>query len=192
MEVLIVMALIGAIATMGLPKLFKKETSLRTMARHLPALSKMVRNRARLTNSTMRLVFKLDPKDPSYWVEKANGIQKIDLEALNDPKRRNGLEEKTDEENPPPPPFAPDKAVMKKPKTVPGGFKILSVETANTKEPITEGLAFVYYSPEGIVEHAVVHVGDGKKFTWSFVINPLTGQVDLLTEAKSLKDLDVK
>ncbi len=190
MEVLIVMALIGMVATMGIPRLFKKENSLRVVARHLPALSKMVRNRARLSNSTMRIVFKLDPKDPSYWVEKANGVQQIDLEALNDYKIRNGLvEKKIDEESPPPPPFQPDKAILKKPKTIPSGFFIQSVETNNTKEPITEGLAFIYYSPEGLTERAIVQIGDKKKFTWSFVVNPLTGQIDVIDEAKSIKDL---
>ncbi len=186
------MGIIAAVATMGIPRLFKKDNSLRVTARHLPALSKMVRARARLTNSTARLVFNLDEKDPSYWVERANGILPIDLEVLNDFKKRNNIDQENegDSENPKPPPFSPDTVVLKKPKKIPSGFQIISVETAYTKEPITEGLAYVHYSPEGLVEKAIVQIGDKKKFTWSFVINPLTGQMTLIESAKTLKDFE--
>ncbi|WP_295904273.1 Tfp pilus assembly protein FimT/FimU [uncultured Bdellovibrio sp.] len=184
-EVMIVLAILGAVLLVGMPRIFKSNTNIKSVARHFIVLSKDVRNKARLTNSTYRLVIDLDSQDGQYWVERANGPQPVDPEAYEKAKEK----ESEKKEDAPPPLFQIDKSITKKEQTLPGGLRFGSVETANMKAPLTSGIAYVHFFPEGFVEAAAVQITNGNNLTWTLVFNPLTGQADIIEKASSLKDV---
>lgn len=179
---MIVLAIIGALVSVAAPRLLRRDTNVRSVVRHFIVLGKEVRNRARLSNSTMRLVIDLDPQKPRYWVEKSNGPK------LMDPAEEERRREKDDDEEKPKD-WMPDTVLVKNPKTLPNGLFFGSVETINSKAPITEGIAYIYFFPEGLMESSAVQITDRKDLTWTLVFNPLTGQADIAEKARSLKEI---
>lgn len=186
-EVMIVLALFGALIAYGAPRLFKKQNNIKSVTRQFLVLSKEIRNKARLSNATYRLVIEMEEKKGRYWIEKANGPRTIDLEAAE--KEREEKNSKTDKENTPPPLFQIDKSLLKGEKTLPDGLRFAQVETVNTKSPVSSGTAYIHFFPEGFVEAAAIQLTDGNNLTWTLVFNPLTGQADIIEKAQSLKDI---
>lgn len=183
-EVLIVIAIIAGAMALAAPRLFKKDTKIKPAARHLMVLAREVRNRARLTNSTMRLVIEMDATQGTYWVEKANGPKLIATQ-----EEREEAEREQDEEEKKPADYQMDTLLTKQKKELPSGFRFGSVETINANEPLTDGLAYIHFFPEGLMEAAAIQITDGAQLTWTLIFNPLTGQADILEEARSLKDV---
>src|SRR5690606_13599332 len=62
-------------------------------------------------------------------------------------------------------------------------------EAASFPEGASSGQAFLYFSPEGLVEPAAIQLTNGKETTWTLIVNPLTGRMDLVDRAVSLRDL---
>ena len=181
-EVLIVLAIFAGIVGFGVPALFKKGDNIRKVARQMTALTKEVRSRAKLKNSTYRLVFDMTGDTHHYWVEYMQGSKPIPANIYDEKKKGDEDESKTR--------FQKDTSIVKEERALPKGLFFGSVETINTKNPITDGLAYVHYFPEGFVEAAVIQVTNRDALTWSFVISPLTGQSEVIESAKSLKDLN--
>jgi general secretion pathway protein H len=184
-EVMIVIAIIAGMIAIGAPRLLKKNANMKTTARQLTVLVKEVRNRAKLFNSTYRLVIRMEKGNESYWVEKGNGIQLIDPEAIT--KERENKDHKK-EENAPPPLFSLDKAMMKKERTLPTNLHFVQVETANMSQAVSEGIAYIHFFPQGMMEASGIQITDQKN-TYTLVFNPLTGQADIIEKAVNLKDL---
>lgn len=186
-EVMIVLALVGALIGYGAPRLFKKQSNIKSVARHFLVLSREIRNKARLSNSTYRLVIQMEPNNEKYWVEKANGPQTIDMESIE--REREQRKSKYKDDNAPRPLFQIDKSLTKKEQTLPDGLHFGQVETVNTKAPLNSGTAYIHFFSEGFVEAAAIQITDGNKLTWTLVFNPLTGQADIIEKAQSLKDI---
>lgn len=182
-EIMVVLAIIAAVVSVGIPRLFGTSTNIKSVARQIVVMGKEIRNKARLTNSTYRLVINMEPDKATYWVERANGPQSVDPEAAE--KSNNSRKE----EDAPPPLFQMDPSFSKKQKELPSGLRFGSVETANMKSPINSGLAYIHFFPEGFVEAAALQITNGNKLTWTLVFNPLTGQADIIEKAQSLKDI---
>jgi general secretion pathway protein H len=182
-EILIVLVIFAGLAAMGIPALFRKGDNIKKVARQLTALTKEVRNRAKLKNATYRIVIDMSEEPHKYWVEYTQGSRPIPAN-LYDQKKDD------DTENPNKITFKRDDLISKKDKELPSGLYFAEVETVNTKAPITQGQAYIHYFPEGFVEASVIQVTDRKNLTWTFVISPLTGQADIIQEARSLKDMD--
>lgn len=184
-EIMIVLAILAAVLVVGAPRLFKSNTNIKTVARQLIVLSKETRNKARLTNSTYRLVINMDPQDEKYWVERASGPRPVDPEAYEKAKEK----ESERKEDAPPPLYQIDKSLTKGEQSLPKGLRFGSVETINMKSPITSGVAYIHFFPEGFVEASALQITDGNNLTWTLVFNPLTGQADIIEKASSLKDI---
>ncbi|MGE9746106.1 pilus assembly FimT family protein [Bdellovibrio bacteriovorus] len=181
-EIMIVLAIMAALITVGAPRLLKKDGNIKSVARNFIVLSKEIRNKARLTNSTYRLAISMEPGEEKYWLERASGPQAVDPEAAEKEKDR-------DEEGAPPPLFQMDKSLLKKEKELPEGLRFASVETVNMKSPMTSGVAYIHFFPEGFVEASAVQITNGNNLTWTLVFNPLTGQADIIEKASSLKEV---
>ncbi len=177
-EILIVLAIIGAVMAFSFSRIRKNENSIRAVARNFIVLTKEIRNQARLTSSTLRLVVQFDRNKPKFWVEKASGIE------LRDPEQE---KQAKDEDDGPKTSFQLYKKLTKKEKELPKGFYFNSLEVTN-QSPVSEGYGFIYFSPEGFVDASALQISNQKN-TWTFIFNPLTGQADFLPEAKSLKDV---
>lgn len=186
-EIMIVLGILGAVLALSLNRIKKNDNNIKSTIRELSVLSKEIRNQARLTQSTFRLMIELSDNKYSYWVEKGNNVERRDTKLNIFEEYKKEQEEKDKEKNKPISSFQLFKKLTKKEKKLPSGISIKSVEVQNM-EPITNGMAAIYYSSEGYVEASVIQIGDAKN-TWSLVINPLTGFVEILEEAKTLKDL---
>lgn len=186
-EVMIVLAIMAGLIAVGAPRLLKKDTNIKTTARQLTVLVKEIRNQAKLFNSTYRLVLRIEPGQESYWVERASGVALIDKEKLAEEMEGKNKDKKP-EEGAPPPLFQIDKRVLKKERTLPSNLHFSQVETVNMSQPVTSGIAYIHFFPEGLMEASAIQISD-KKNTWTLVFNPLTGQADIVEKAVNLKDL---
>ncbi len=180
-EILIVLGIIAAIMAFSFSRIRKNENNIRSVARNLIVMSKEIRNHARLTNSTMRLVIQIDPDKPKYWVEKSSGHE------IREANSKEKIEVKSSSEDEPKTTFQLFKTLTKKQKELPKGLFFSSVEVIN-QDIVSDGYGFIYFTPEGFVDAAALQITD-KKNTWTLIFNPLSGQADFLPEAKSLKDI---
>ncbi|WP_413287880.1 Tfp pilus assembly protein FimT/FimU [Bdellovibrio sp. HCB337] len=185
-EVMIVIAILAGLIAVGAPRLIKKEANIKKTARSLTVLVKEVRNQAKLFNVTYRIVIRIESGQESYWVEKASGPALIDKEKLKEEMEGNG--KKDDDKDAPPPLFQIDKRLSKKEKVLPSNLHFAQVETINMSQPVTNGIAYIHFFPEGLMEASAIQLTD-KKITWTLVFNPLTGQADIVEKAVNLKDL---
>lgn len=182
-EVMIVLGIITALLAVGVPRIRRDNTNIKSVTREMSVLTREIRNQSRLKNITHRLVFNVGPDSPKYWVEAAAGkvlvkeLQKTDLE----------IEEKEKEKSE----FTRSEKFSKKDKVLPPGFYFALVEKSSREEGVTNGEASIYFSPEGLVEKSLVQVTNDK-ITWTLVINPLTGHTEVVEKALTLKDIVVQ
>lgn len=183
-EILIVLGILGALVAFGLPRIRGNQTNVKTISRQLSTLTREVRNQARVKRMTYRIVFRMGADQTNaYWVENAPANFVVPSEAT--------LEkiQDMDEKDRPANPFQKVTKFFKEEKALPGGFAFGSIETPSMKEPQTTGLAYVYFTAEGLVEKAVIQVTNRKEVTWSLIINPMTGHSDIVEKPIALKDL---
>lgn len=181
-EVMIVISIIAVAIALAVPRIFKSESNIRSVARTLTVLSREIRNRAKLSNSSMRLVVDMRQEPHRYWVERATGKVLIAKDLYKE-KQDTGNEENKK------PPYAIDTLLTKTEKSLPKGLFFKSLETLYTEEPIESGLAYIHFSPEGFMEAAALQIGDKKDMVWTLLFNPLTGQAEVLPEPKTLKEI---
>lgn len=181
-EILIVISILAGIMAVLVPRLNRGESQVKKVTRHLLVLSRDVRTQARLKNRTFRIVFNMKNPDHSYWVESTPGaVPPKTLEQLEE-------DERLDEEVRPKVAFEKETKFTKTEYKLGKDLFFGSVETNNSKRPVTEGEAYVYYSPQGLVEASAIQLTNRKQLNWTLVINSLTGQVDIVDHALALKD----
>ena len=178
LEIMIVLALVAGIFAIGLPAIKTKESANRKIIRELALLGKAVRNQSRLKNMTHRIAFKMDEKENSYWVESAQGS------VLTKSK-----EDRKAEDHDPANPFQKTTKFFKEDRVLPKKLFIGSVETESTEEALTRGIAYIYFSPEGLIEKSVIQITDRDKMTTSLTYNPLTGHADIIEKPVHLREL---
>lgn len=180
-EVMIVIAIIAAIFAIGLPLFRKPEKNIKDVARELKVLSREIRHYARIKSSTYRLAFKMGPEG-SFWVEASSG-QALILSEENEKKLK-----ELNEKDRPSSGFQRVDRPLKKEKALPAGVSFTKFETTYRQDPITSGIAYIHFSPEGLVEQSAIQISTDKNVTWTLLFNPLTGQADIVDKAMSLKD----
>ncbi len=182
-EILVVLAIIGAIAVIGVRKLNKSE-NLKTTVRKLSAVLKKTRAYAKLTSKTYRLVLKKSTKEPhSYWIESTNQIHLIDPKA--DDKFRLTMDKEKDKlrSN-----FQNATDILPKPRYIPKDWFFGRIETTGKPEFQDSELTYIYFFPQGVSEEAIIQITNKNKITWTLYLNPLISNPSLYQEAKVLKD----
>lgn len=190
MEILIVLTIIGAVTGLVLPRLFDKKSNNRKVFREFTVAGKDLRNRAKLSGVTYRLAFRLTENQQAWWVEKSNKVVLIDKKKLEAQREAEKSTFKKDEEGKPPAEFQPDTSIFKKEQTLPKGFSFKQIESGPQELVATDGTAYIHFFPQGLIEPSTIQILDDKKNTWTLVFNPITGQSDIIPEAKTLKDLE--
>lgn len=185
-EIIIVIMIIGGVLSASLSRMNFKKVDNRTVFREIVIAVKEIRNRAKLYNNTYRLVFKIDEKQSSFWVEKSIATTLIDKEFLAKQRERGDKED----DKAPPSPFQVDTTYLKKEKLLPPGYIVKQLESGPQDVVITEGLAYIHFFPQGMIEPVGLQIQDPKKNIWTLVFNPLTGQADIIDGAKALRDLN--
>lgn len=184
LEVMVVLGILGAVLAVGLPRFRQSQNNIKQVVRQLSSITREVRNQARMKRMTYRIAFRLADDKPAYWIENAPGNVLVPSQTTLD------AIEHMDEKERPANPFQKVTKFFKTEKPLPTGMYFGSVETPSVKSPVTEGMAYVYFSPEGLVEKAIVQITNKKDLTWSLLFNPLTGHSDVVEKAISAKDLN--
>ena len=189
LEIIVVVTIIAAISALVFPRLGGRTHEIQGTVRKLAVVSRDLRNNSKLFNATYRLVIEMNDPDGReerphrYWVERAEGSVIRSDRDIN-------LEEREDTEDPTNAPrFSRDERIMRRVESLPRGMVFESVEIASLNEPITSGIAYIYYRPEGFTEEAVIHIRHGERLNWTVAIHPLTGKADILGERRTLSDL---
>lgn len=182
-EIMIVLGILGAILAFGVPRMNFKNGNMKSVVRELSVLTRQVRNQARVKNRTYRIVFEMTEKSGAYWVESADaGYMPLTKEAEEKLAADSSSDKKHQQ------PFQKDESILKKEKSLPSGLFIGSVETPRSEDPVTQGKAYVYFTPEGLVERAAIQLTNRQQLTWTLIVNPLTGHADIMERAVRLKD----
>lgn len=183
-EILIVLALVAGLAIYTVPKLSSGD-QVRASVRRLTVITKQAQTAARLSGLVHRLVIDM-PEDPksahTYWVERANRKDlKLAFSNADDDEKKEGEETSATG-------FEQDEKTTKKKEELPGSFYFEDIEFSE-KSKVEKGRAYIYFFPQGLVTKAAIHLTNRKAIKWTILLNPLTGVGTVLTEYKSLKDL---
>ncbi len=187
-EVMVVLAIVGALVVTIAPRLVDKKTQMKSVVREFAATTREIHNAARLFNSTYRLVIEMNSEGGhQYYVEAAPG----NVVLLNEEQQKDfeSLSEKEKEEAKKKSQFTPDERVMKKPRQLPSGLFFEEVEYGNRTFALNTGKAYIHFFPQGLTEEAVIHITDKKSLDWTIALHPITGHADLFDGKKLLKDL---
>jgi len=187
-EIMIVIAIIGGVLVIGVPKMFSTSTAMRGAIRKIAVMTRDIRNNSRLYGVTTRLVLTTNKeKGYSYAVESSPGVvlmmteeKQSELDKLTSAQRDG--EKKTTT-------FTPETRVLKKVVSFPKGMIVEDVEKVGKQEASADGKVFINFYPNGLAEEAAIHVGDGKELHWTISINPLTGRADVYEKRISLKEI---
>ncbi len=189
----IVLSIIGAVIAVGAPKLFDKKSENRKVFREFIVAGKDLRSRAKLNGTTYRLAFELDTgvagkSSQSWWVEKSSRSTLIDkkkyeaqLAKAKETFQKEGEAAASD--------FQIDASIFKRKQVLPGGYTFKQIESGTQDMIVTSGMAYIHFFSQGLIEQAAIQIEDPKKNIWTLVYNPITGQTDVIPDAKSLKDL---
>lgn len=196
MEILIVVAIIGAVVAIGVPKLTNKRGKMRSEIQRIAVLSRELFNAARLQNRTYRLAFEMNKETAKFHVESANG----QITVLNEEQQKE-LQDKSSVDREEylkshAPQFEVDTKYVKTPEQFPTDLRIDSIEYAGRKTGLGPpdddekvGRAYIHYFPQGLAEQALIHLSDGKNLHWTISIHPLTGKAIVQDGTLTLKDL---
>ena len=189
LEITIVLAIIGGIIGLAAPRLLDKKVDTRKVFRDFILAGRELKTKAKLNNETYRIAFDLSEKGQTWWVEKSNRpfvLDKAKIEKELEDSKRSDKEKDKDK---PPPAFQADSSIFSKKQVLPAGFKFKHIESTTLDLTVTEGLAYIHFFPQGLIESSAIQITDHKNNTWTLIYNPLTGRADVIPEAKLLKDL---
>lgn len=187
LEIAVVLSIIGAIIAVMGPRLFDKKSDTRKVFRDFIVAGKDLKSRAKLTGSTYRIAFDLTEKQQSWWVEKSTKAVMIDKAKFEEEREKSKNPDQNEAK--PPPDFEVDTSIFKKKQVLPSGYKFKQIESGSLDLTITDGLAYIHFFPQGLIETSAIQIEDPKGTVWTLVYNPLTGRSDVIPEAKLLKEL---
>lgn len=187
-EIMVVLGIIGTIIAIGMNRLKKPKENANTVVRELSLLGKEIRNHARLFNQTMRLAIEFKSDTGSYWIESSSmkGTVFVDPEKLE--KQRKGEVVDPDKDGKPKSDFQKYTKLLKKTRDLPKGLTFRQLETESIKEPLMEGIGYIYFFPDGHLEATALQITDKKDLTWTILFHPLTGEADIVKKELSLRD----
>ncbi|MBC7742360.1 MAG: prepilin-type N-terminal cleavage/methylation domain-containing protein [Bdellovibrionaceae bacterium] len=188
MEMAIVLVIIGAVIAIAAPRLFDKKSETRKVFREFILAGKDLRSKAKLYGTTYRLAFQLDAGQQNWWVEKSTRVTLIDKKKFEN-ERNQSKETFLKEEPKKPSDFQPDTTIFKKKQVLPKGYSFKHIESGTQEVVLTEGVAYIHFFPQGLIETSAIQIEEPKKNIWTLVYNPITGHSDIIPEPKLLKDL---
>ena len=188
MEIMIVLGIVAFVLTIAIPKLSGPGTQIKGDIRRFAVMSRKLFQIAQIRKKTYRIAIDMRGVDAdgnktnhSYWIEYADGAKMMENYAPG--------EAPEDEDGNLITAFQKDTKILKSDKRLPEGF-VFSKVSYGGREDIDSGLAYIYYFPQGYTEESLIQIANLEaKLFWSLLVNPLTGQTDIITKQVSLKDL---
>lgn len=171
-EILIVLALISMIMSVGMPAIRTvTQQQLSSTARRFIGLVKTIRNDAILLSTVHRLVINLE--DQTWWVESQRKFELLDDTPLED---RGGGKD-TPESN-----FTIATKFSKEPKPISAGAKFQGVLTERDGL-INGGVVYIHFFPNGFTEQSIIYLarpGDDETVQYSLIIRPTGGRLNIV------------
>ncbi|MCB0411554.1 MAG: type II secretion system protein [Bdellovibrionales bacterium] len=190
-EVMVVLGIVAAIVVMVIPRIGNQNTEIKAAVRKMGVLAKECVNHSKLFGATHRIVIDLGDgfesnSQQSYWVEISTSpyLLPADKKDLFEKKDDDDEEEKKKF------PFEMAARLTKEKKSLPGKLRFRSVEVAGLERPITTGIAYIHFFPQGLSEEAIIQLGVGDKLNWSILFHPLTGKTDIITKKMTLAEIN--
>lgn len=182
---MIVLAILGFGLTLAVNRLSNRTGELRAVLRKTTVLSRELHTRAKLNGVTYRMVIDLGEGGPNsnqtIYVERGSQASVI---------KDQEVDEEDDEENPSPKEFQRDVELLKRPISIPRGIYISEVEINRIEKPFSQGVAYIHYLSQGLVEEAAIHLKREKSDQkWTISIHPLTGRAEVLSPSMRLEEL---
>lgn len=174
-EILIVIAIISLVMTLGLPALQRiTYQRINSTTRKFVGIVRNVRNDSILLNKVYRLVIDLDGK--TWWVESQKAFRLLsDAPELDAKKTKKGAPVESN--------FELATKFSAKPVPLPDGVVISGVlkEREGMKK---EGVVYVHFFPNGFNEQAILHLSkEGAKMAaYSLVISSVSGRVEIVPD----------
>ncbi len=178
LEILLVMAIIAMVMALGLPAIQRVTYQrINSTTRKFVGLVRTVRNDAVLLNTIYRLAIDMDKK--TYWIESQREAKRINESTEDTRKKKKG---KKGEE--PPSNFVMAPKYSKEPIPFPDGVAFDGV-FKEREGLINEGTAYIHFFPSGFNEQAILYLKrtGSKTVSYSLVIRPTSGKVDIFQEA---------
>ncbi|AGH95741.1 type II secretion system protein [Pseudobdellovibrio exovorus] len=187
LEIAVVLVIIGSIVALAAPRLLDRQADTRKVLRDFIIAGRDLKSRAKLGNVTYRIAVDFNEKEQTWWVEKAS--KPILLDKAEIERQQKDSSSGASDEAPPPPVFQADTSIFKKKQVLPDGYKFRQIESGTLDIIVTEGMGYIHFFPQGLIETSALQIEDPKANIWTVVYNPLTGKADVIPEAKTLKDL---
>ena len=167
LEIMIVLAIIGAILAIAIPKFGSVfETNMKSAIRRLTGTVKFCFHEAIIKQSVLRL--NLDPVTGEYWptilVMTGDGTGQF---------------------------MGADDELIKRAQ-LPGGIRFMDIVTPHDTFKKEEDAAFITFYPTGYVERTVIHLIDDEGRRYTLVLQPLTADVEILDGYVDLVDTQVQ
>lgn len=173
-EILIVIAIISLVMSMGLPAIQRVTYQrLNATTRKFVGMIRTIRNDAILLNGVYRLA--IDFEHAAYWVEVQRKFEMLSDEP-EDPKKK----PKPKKGEPPPSNFVLADKFAKEPVPFPDG--VVPEGVLKEKEGlIKQGVAYIHFFPNGFNDQAILYLNKAgaKSEGYSLVIRPTSGRVDI-------------
>ncbi len=202
LEILAVLLIISFVFAMFGRKLFSRERKIQAAFQSFIVLSRRLSTAAAASQSIHRLALRINPDGPeSYWVEKqpaGGGGFEFDRRFFPSPQKFHPLLEITSVEFAPGP-YGRRQGGAAEPLGAGGGFagEIDEAEPRDESgaldswgEAITQGPAYIYYSPKGLARETAIQVfRPDNQGRWTLYLHPVQKEMLLLKSEKSLREI---
>ncbi len=172
-EILIVVAIISIVVSLGLPAI-ERVTYQRVAAtaRKFVGIIRTIRNDALLLNTIYRLTINLDKQQ--WWVESQKQFSL--LGETNESNKKRGTKKVGDSQN-----FSMAQKYSKEPMPLPGGVVIEGV-LKEREGNIQSGLVYVHFFPNGFNDHSILYINkeSAKSVPYSLILRPTAGRIEVV------------
>jgi hypothetical protein len=180
-EVLVILALLGMIAAIGIPQINRIfRSNLKNSSRKISSAIRYAYDSSVISGNVFRLV--IDFEKSSYHVEQSDRKDFLVEEYTEEEEEKiedDLTEEEKEKRNKTS--FLPIKGELGKPNRLPSAIKFDSLEKVRIKRIFKEGKTFLYFFPQGATEKVILRLVGRREKTgfYSLVVNNITGKVKI-------------
>ncbi|MBN1114384.1 MAG: prepilin-type N-terminal cleavage/methylation domain-containing protein [Oligoflexia bacterium] len=179
LELVIVLAIIGMVVGIGIPQIKRVfRTNLKTASVQIAGMIKFAYDSAVIKHRIHRIVFDFDKGVYFLEISESDVLIAIDEEEEREEDEDGEADEEKKVQRKG---FARADGEMGRTLVLPSGIMFDSVENLNTKKKITEGVANLYFFPQGYTESLIIRLTGGTTNTgfYSIRVNPINAKCEI-------------
>ncbi|MEZ4872282.1 MAG: prepilin-type N-terminal cleavage/methylation domain-containing protein [Bdellovibrionales bacterium] len=184
LEVMVVLVLVATLSGFMVTRLANPSREMKRFVVKFSLVTGRIQYQAKLFNTTYRLVLDLDENEldgipQRYWIEKSTAtgvVMESEPEKAKEEQGESSI-------------FEMDTKIFKEVQQFPPGLKLTQVELTRRNRPITEGRAYIYFLPQGMVDEAAIQLNYDENKFYTIITNPMSGKSDLVPRQVPLKEV---